>query len=380
MVSIFGPMTLVRKQSIWAQWRAGVPMSSIARDIQKPPATVYSYLLYHGGIEPVPRVRRVDSLSFYERETISRGLARQVSIRAIARELNRSASTVSREVARNGGPIRYRAELAEKSFLKKAKRPKPPVLAKNPRLCKLVSKKLGLDWSPEQISGWLSIKYPEIKEMNVSHETIYKTLYIQTRGVFREELKKHLRTKRMFRQAKNHHSAYSNDIPGAISIRERPLEADSRTVPGHWEGDLLCGSDNTAIATVVERQSRFTVLCKVKGKDAISVVESLEAQMKKLPRHLLKSLTWDRGRELSAHKSFTVATNMNVYFCDPSSPWQRGTNENTNGLLRQYFPKQTSLAHYGQAALNRIAANLNSRPRKTLDFKTPSQVLNEVLH
>jgi IS30 family transposase len=380
MVSVHGEMTPVRKQHIWAEWREGVPMSVIARNIGKPPATVYSYLLYHGGIEPLPRVRRAGCLSFQERETISRHLAQQLSIRAIARLLGRAASTISREVHRNGGAAQYRAESAEKAFVKRAKRPKPPVLAIRARLCKLVTAKLELDWSPEQISGWLKLNYPGCAQMNVSHETIYKTLYIQTRGVLREELKKHLRTKRMFRQAKNHKSLYNNDIAGAISIQQRPSEVDTRTVPGHWEGDLICGANNTAVATVVERQSRFTVLCKVQGKDAASVVQSLSLQMNKLPQHLRKSLTWDRGRELCAHKTLTVATKMNVYFCDPSSPWQRGTNENTNGLLRQYFPKQTSLAHYNQGGLNQIAKQLNARPRKALGFKTPAEVFNELLH
>jgi IS30 family transposase len=380
MTSIYGPMTPSRKETIWSQWRKGIPMITISREIKKPPATVYSYLLYHGGIEPTARVRRKGSLNFCERETISRHLAQQTSIRAIARELGRCASTVSREVNRNGGETRYRAELAEKAFIKKAKRPKAPMLATNAKLCKLVASKLEQDWSPEQISGWLKLTHPNQKEMYVSHETIYKTLYIQTRGVLREQLKKHLRTKRMFRHAKNHHAAVNNDIPAAISIRDRPVEIDTREVPGHWEGDLIIGSNHSAIATVVERQSRFTVLCKVKGKDTAGVVASLTKQMSKLPEHVLKSLTWDRGREMCGHQQFTIATKMNVYFCDPSSPWQRGTNENTNGLLRQYFPKQTSLSNFNQLELNKVALKLNSRPRKTLGYKTPAQVLNEVLH
>jgi IS30 family transposase len=380
VVSIHGAMTDERKIRIWSLWRRGIPMSDISRDIGKPPATVFSYLLYHGGIEPQRKVRRAGSLSFCERETISRGLANGRSLRAIAAELGRSPSTISREVSRNAGAAKYRAELAEKAFRKRAKRPKESLLGSNRPLCDIVAEKLEKDWSPEQIAGWLKLTYADSQEMRMSHETIYKTLYIQTLGLLREELKKHLLTKRMFRHAKNHKVASRGDIPGAISIRDRPAEVEARAIPGHWEGDLIVGSNNSAIATVVERHLRFTVLCKVDGKDAVSVVGALTNQMTKLPKHVLNCLTWDRGREMCAHKAFAMATEMDVYFCDSSSPWQRGTNENTNGLLRQYFPKQNSLASYGQAMLDSVAAKLNSRPRKTLGYKTPAQVFNEVLH
>jgi IS30 family transposase len=379
MVSVFGAMTNERKVRIWGLWEAGWPMSDIARDIAKPPATVYSYLLYHGGIQPRKRIRRATCLSMDEREAISRGLACGESIRGLSRQLGRNASTISREVARNGGATLYRACSAEQAFLKRSKRPKPFLFAQNPELKDVVVQKLESDWSPEQIAGWLKTSSSQGEWACVSHETIYKSLFIQTRGLFRSELKKHLRTKRMFRHAKSHKVATRGQIIDAISIRERPPEVADRAIPGHWEGDLIIGANNSAIATVVERQSRFTVLCKVKNKTATNVVMSLTAQMKKLPQKVRKSLTWDRGQELSAHKRFSLDTEMAVYFCDPSSPWQRGTNENTNGLLRQYFPKGTGLAGYTQAQLDNVAALLNSRPRKTLGFQTPAQIFNTVL-
>ena len=380
MVSVCAAMTHERKIRIWEMWRRGHSMSEIARTIEKPPATVYSYLLYHGGITPRPQVRRPGSLSLEEREAISRGLARAQSIRGIAGALGRSPSTISREVLRNGGRDKYRAHDAEKAFFKRGRRPKAILLAENADLRCVVTEMLEADWSPEQISGWLKTQSLGGKTMCISHETIYKSLFIQTRGVLREELKKHLRTKRMFRRAKSHKSGSRGQIIDAVSIRDRPAEIEDRAIPGHWEGDLIIGSGNSAIATVVERHSRFTVLCKVRSKSAIFVVQSLTEQMTKLPQQILKSLTWDRGQELSAHKSFTVATDMAVYFCDPSSPWQRGTNENTNGLLRQYFPKGSELATYTQNQLDSIAEKLNARPRKTLGFKTPTQEINDVLH
>ncbi|WP_176026293.1 IS30 family transposase [Robbsia andropogonis] len=379
MASIFGPMTDARKTRIWTLWRGGIPMSEIARDIAKPPATVYSYLLYHGGIEPRQHIRRQGSLSLEERETISRELASGASMRSIAKSLNRSASTISREISRNGGITRYRAWHAEAAFFKRCKRPKSLLLRRYPKLCRQVIALLKQDWSPEQISGWLRQENGTGVGMSISHETIYKSLFIQTRGVLREELKKHLRMKRMFRRARNHQTPSRGNIQGAVSIRERPAEIEDRAIPGHWEGDLIVGSLNSAIATIVERHSRFTLLCKVKNKGALTVIEALAGQMHKLPRELSKSLTWDRGQELSAHKAFSLATDMAVYFCDPSSPWQRGTNENTNGLLRQYFPKGTCLSGFSQKELDKIAEKLNTRPRKTLKFKTPAQVLQAAL-
>jgi len=381
MPSIYGAMTDDRKASIWRLWQQGHPMSEIARTIDKPPATVYSYLLYHGGIAPRKKLRRANCLTLEERESISRALASERSIRSVARELNRSPSTISREIARNGGAVKYRASIAEQAFLKRTKRPKSLLLAVRPDLRCLVEKKLASNWSPEQIAGWLKSRQTSAgKEMYVSHETIYKSLFIQTRALFRAELKKHLRTKRMFRHAKSHKVGTRGQILDAISIRDRPAEIEDRAIPGHWEGDLIVGANNSAIATVVERQSRFTVLCKCEGRTAQSVVNSLTEQMKKLPNQVLKSLTLDRGQEFSAHKIFSVATDMDVYFCDPRSPWQRGTNENTNGLLRQYFPKGSGLARYSQSELDDIAAELNARPRKTLKFKTPAEIFHDALH
>jgi IS30 family transposase len=348
-------------------------MRFIAADIEKPSTTVFSYLLYHGGIEPRTRARRAGALSFDEQETISRSLARGDSMRAIARDLDRAPSSISREVSRNGGVGRYRAALAEKVFPKRAKRPKPMLLTENTRLRDTVCRPLEEDWSPEQISARLKASQAaDGSNMYVFHETIYKSLFVRAKGVIREELKKRLRTKRMFRHARTHRVSTRGQIVDAISIRERPAEVEDRAIPGHWKGDLIIRANNTAIATVVERQSRITVLCKLQNRRASSVVGALTDQMLQLPQHLLKSLTWNRGHEMSAHKIFTFNTEMTVYFCDPSSPWQRGTSESTNGLLRDYFPKGKPMGMYSQSQLTEIANKLNPRPRKTLKFKTPA--------
>ena len=373
------PMNPTRKTIIWQRWKAGSSMAEISREIAKPPATVFSYLWYHGGIEPRRRSRSVTALSFCERETISRGLASGESMRAMAALLGRSPSTIFREIKRNGGPRRYRAIEADKAAWKRAKRPKPLLLASSSELNKLVASKLSVDWSPEQISGWLKIEFPEDESLRVSHETIYRSIFIQTRGLFRDEIRKHLRTKRKFRHSKNHKAGTRGRIVDGVSISERPAEVEDRAVPGHWEGDLIAGSLNSYIATVVERSSRFTILVKVDDKSTNSVVTALSRQMGKLPELLKRSLTWDRGTELASHARFTMATDMDVYFCDPSSPWQRGTNENTNGLLRQYFPKGTCLSKKSQKELDKVATKLNTRPRKTLGFHTPADKLNEVL-
>jgi len=310
-------------------------------------------------------------LPLSERENISRGLAAGKTIRSIASELARNPSTVSREINKNGGKFKYRAIDADIAAWKHAKRPKLPLLVKKHRLKEIVTRKLSEDWSPEQISGWLKIQFPDNKSMHVSHETIYKSLFIQTRGIFRKEMRKHLRTKRKFRHSKKHKVATRGQIVEGVSISERPAEIEDRAIPGHWEGDLIQGTINSYIATVVERASHFTILVKVDGKNTDHVASALTKQMIKLPGLLKQSLTWDRGKELASHKKITVETNMNVYFCDPGSPWQRGTNENTKGLLRQYFPKGSCLSVYSQNDLNKIAAKLNNRPRKTLMFKTP---------
>ena len=263
------------KKVIWREWAQGTPMSLIARLIQKPPATVFSYLRYSGGIRPRPRQQRMSSLSGAEREEISRGLTAQQSLRAIARTLHRSPSTISREVHRNGGLARYRALDAAVMATKLARRPKPCLLATHPVLRGLVARKLSQEWSPQQIASWLKRAYAGEDHMRVSHETIYRTLFIQTRGLFRKELRQHLRTKRLFRHAKSHRPATRGSLMDGVSIRDRPAVVDDRAVPGHWEGDLLCGSRNSYIATVVERQTRFTVLVKLKGKDTKHVISAL---------------------------------------------------------------------------------------------------------
>jgi len=333
----------------------------------------------HGGIAPAVRRRALLALTLREREEISRVLASGSSIREIAKCLARTVSTVSREVARHGGRPAYRASQADGEAWQSALRPKRCLLSIHVKLRNIVASKLILDWSPEQISGWLKIQYPDDESMRVSHETIYRSLFIQARGVLKKELLEHLRSKRRMRRSQ--HSRIFKDargqIPEAISIRERPAEAEDRAIPGHWEGDLLRGSSNSHIATLVERHSRFTALVKVPSKDTAVVVAALTRHVRKLPAALRRSLTWDRGLEMAKHKSFTVATDVKVYFCDPQSPWQRGSNENTNGLLRQYFPKKTDLSDYTQSELDKVALRLNQRPRKTLGFQTPASKLRE---
>jgi IS30 family transposase len=320
-------------------------------------------------------------LSFAQREEISRGLAQGVSLREVARRLGRAPSTISREVERHGGRARYRATLADERAWNRARRPKPCKLATQPRLRDLVAGKLAEDWSPEQISGWLAQAYPDEHALQVSTETIYRSLFIQARGVLRKELTAHLRTRRTMRRSK--HSSRKGQgrggIVDAISIRERPAEAEDRAVPGHWEGDLLAGATNTHIATLVERQTRYVMLVKVGGKDTTTVVDALASHVQTLPVQLRASLTWDRGMELAEHGRFKIATDVAVYFCDPQSPWQRGSNENTNGLLRQYFPKKTDLSGFTQNDLDTVAARLNARPRKTLDFDTPAARFADVV-
>jgi IS30 family transposase len=334
---------------------------------------------HHGGIVPVLRRRGLLALTLTEREEISRGIASGSSIRDIARRLERATSTVSREVARHGGRPGYRANEADRQAWASALRPKRCLLAIHVKLQRVVASKLNLDWSPEQVSGWLKIQYPDDESMRVSYETIYRSLFIQARGVLKKELLGHLRSKRRIRWSQ--HSRIFRDSRGqivdAISIRERPAEIEDRAIPGHWEGDLIGGTKNSHIATLVERHSRFTALVKVHSKDTAAVVAALSRQIRRLPVSLRRSLTWDRGLEMAKHKNFTVATNVKVYFCDPHSPWQRGTNENTNRLLRQYLPKRTDLSGYAQSDLDKIALRLNQRPRKTLGFQTPASKLRE---
>jgi IS30 family transposase len=370
-----------QKAELWERWKSGQCVADIARALgRRNKSGVYRVLAHDGGIAPLARRRAAGALRFEEREEISRGIAAGRSIRRIARDLGRSPSTVSREIRRNGGSQSYRASWADRGAWDRTLRPKVCRLAHHAPLRWRVAQKLALQWSPAQIAGWLKQQFPTDPNMQLSHETIYRSLFVQTRGVLKKELMAHLRTARQMRQAKGGTTKSGlGQIVDAVSIRERPAEAEDRAVPGHWEGDLLAGANNTHIATLVERHSRFVMLLKVPSKNTATVVAALARHIGKLPRELRRSLTWDRGKEMAAHHSFTVATNVRVYFCDPRSPWQRGTNENTNGLLRQYFPKGTDLSAFSQAHLNRIALRLNQRPRKTLGFKSPADKLGLVL-
>jgi transposase, IS30 family len=371
-------LSAAQMADLWCRWKAGQSLHTIGRAFGKPHNSIHCFLSHRGGIVPAVRRRAVLALTVVEREDISRGLASGSSLRDIAKGLERAPSTVSREVARHGGRPEYRANDADQRAWDSTLRPKRCLLAIHVKLQKVVASKLILDWSPEQISGWLKICYADDESMRVSHETIYRSLFIQARGVLKKELVGHLRSKRRIRRSR--HSRIFKDSRGqivdAISIRERPAEIEDRAVPGHWEGDLIGGTKNSHIATLVERHSRFTALVKVQSKDTATVVAALSRQIRKLPTSLRRSLTWDRGLEMAQHKSFTVATDVKVYFCDPHSPWQRGTNENTNRLLRQYLPKRTDLSGYTQTQLDKIALRLNQRPRKTLGFETPASKLH----
>ena len=366
------------RSELWDRWQRGESLRSIGRVFGKPSSSIYFQLAPHGGIRPTPRHRSRLALTLSEREEISRGIEAQRSIRLMARLLSRSPSTVSREVRRNGGYDRYRAAEADARAWIRTRRPKRCKLANSPWLREVVSRKLRLNWSPEQIAGWLKRGHPEDGSYQVSHETIYRSLFVQARGVLKKELLQHLRSKRTIRRSKQatQKGGAHGQIKDTVSIRERPASVEDRAVPGHWEGDLLSGSKNSHIATLVERHTRYVMLAKVANKETQTVVSALIKQAKKLPTELYKSLTWDRGKELAAHKQFTLATDIDVYFCDPQSPWQRGSNENTNGLLRQYFPKGTDLSVYSQADLNKVARQLNERPRKTLEFETPAERFN----
>ena len=370
-------LSAVQKAELWARWKNGQSLSEIGRALGKHAASIHGVVATRGGIVPAQRRRSRLALTLAEREEISRGIAANLSVREIAGTIGKAASTVSRELNRHGGRGHYRAADADERAWKQARRPKTCKLAIHDRLRRFVASKLSLDWSPEQIAGGLKLRFPEDDVMRLSHETIYRSLFIQARGVLKKELMAHLRIRRMMRRSKfaTTEGQPRGQIIDAVSIRERPAEVEDRAVPGHWEGDLITGSNNTHIATLVERQSRFTMLVKIKGKDTASVVSALSRQVRKLPIELRQSLTWDRGSELAHHKLFTVATEVQVYFCDPQSPWQRGTNENTNGLLRQYFPKGTNLSGYSQSDLNKVARRLNERPRKTLGFHTPADKL-----
>jgi IS30 family transposase len=364
-----------QKAMMWDRWQRGESLHDIARLFDRGHSSIQRILCESGGIRPAQRVRSKSALSLSEREEISRGVVAGRSMRLIAASLARAPSTVSRELKRNGGCQGYRASKADQSAWDQAHRPKRCKLARNRALARIVAQKLKMLWSPEQIAGWLKCTYPQDENYQVSHETIYRTLFVQARGALKKEPLQHLRRTRVMRRSR--HYTQKRDAHGrisnTISISERPPSVEDRAVPGHWEGDLIFGSNNSQIATLVERQTRYLMMAKVNGKDTETVVNALIKHAHQLPRELYASLTWDRGKEMADHQRFTLATDIKVYFCDPQNPWQRGSNENTNGLLRQYFPKGTDLSVYSQAKLNAVARQLNERPRKTLNFKTPAE-------
>lgn len=365
-----------QRAEIWDRWQRGESMSSIGRRFDRESSSVFSVLSPSGGIRPPERRRARRALSLAEREEVSRGLVAGRSLRSIAVQLGRAPSTISREVARNGGRDRYRATRSDQAAWDRALRPKACKLACYPSLRRTVSAKLSRKWSPEQIAGWLGRSFADQEQHRVSHETIYKSLYIQTRGVLKKALLEHLRAKRTIRRSR--HASLKRDglgqIKDAVSISERPAAVEDRAVPGHWEGDLISGARGSHVVTLVERQSRYVILAKVANKQTNTVVSALIAQARTLPRELYRSLTWDRGKELADHRRFTLATDVVVYFCDPQSPWQRGTNENTNRLLRQYLPHGIDLSTFSQDQLSTIARQLNERPRKTLNYETPAEM------
>lgn len=371
-------LTTEERQEFWRMWRQGKSHQAIATQMGIAKPSVFMYLRDRGGIEPRKRTRSVIVLSENEREEISRGLGSGLSLRQIARGLGRSPSTISREVRRHGGRCKYRAAAADRRAWKNACRPKPSRLSCNERLRAMVSEKLRKRWSPEQIAAWLRREHADDRRLQVSHETIYKSLFIQSRGALKQELRDYLRTKRRFRQARTKTRKGHGIIPDPISIRERPAEVEDRAIPGHWEGDLISGELNFShIATLVERKTRYVMLARLRSKTTDEVTKAIARQIKKLPTELRKSLTWDNGGELTNHKQLTLDANIDIYFCDPHSPWQRGSNENTNGLLRQYFPKGTDLSGHSQRKLDAVARELNERPRKTLGFKTPAAALQQ---
>ncbi len=367
------------KALMWDRWQKGDSLHAIARLFDRGHGSIARILSRTGGIRPAKRTRSGRALSLAEREEISRGVVAGRSLRSIAASLGRAPSTVSREINRNGGRRSYRANQADQATWDRAHRPKTCKLAHNRALAGIVAKRLQLEWSPRQIAGWLKRTYPDDETYQVSHETIYRTLFIQARGALKKELLQHLRRSRRMRRSRHHtqKTADHGRISDAVSIRERPAEAEDRAVPGHWEGDLLFGSNNSQIATLVERHTRYVMIARVKSKDTETVINALIRQAHKLPRELYQSLTWDRGKEMADHKRFSLDTDIKVYFCDPQSPWQRGSNENTNGLLRQYFPKGMDLSNIHQNRLNAVARRLNERPRETLNFETPAERFNQ---
>jgi len=374
-------LSVSEREELWDRWEAGESQRSISRWLGRSPTTVRSQLIASGWNRPVPvREWSLLRLSLGEREEISRGIAGGESFRSIASRLGRSPSTVCREVKTNGGHLKYRATVAHRASRRRAKRPKPMKLTECPRLAEAVETKLDMWWSPGQISRWLVRAYPDNQEMRVSHETIYQSLFVQGKGALRRELWRSLRAGRAVRRPQGRPKSTKGKIRDMVMISERPAEIEDRAVPGHWEGDLIIGTGKSAIGTLVERQTRYVMLFRVpKGNKAEDVRVALTDTIRKLPEHLWQSLTWDQGREMAQHAQFSVDTGVQVYFCDPKSPWQRGSNENTNGLLRQYFPKGTDLSQHTQDDLDQAAYSLNTRPRQTLDDMTPSEKLAETM-
>ena len=366
---------------VWDRWQAGDAYRLIGRDLGRSAASIRAFVESWGGVRPQPRRRSPRHLSFDEREEISRGVAAGNSLRMVAARLGRAPSTISRELTRNGGRVGYRAHHADRTAWRRARRPKPSKLAENPELRGVVEEKLGEWWSPQQVVLWLKRTYGDNPEMYVSHETIYLSLFVQGKGALRRELTDCLRTGRAYRRPKVKRApSGKGQIVDPVMISERPAEVEDRAVPGHWEGDLLMGRRQTAIGTLVERHTRYVMLFPLPdGNTAESVRDALTETVQRLPDHLWKSVTWDQGKEMAQHAQFKVDTGVQVFFCDPKSPWQRGTNENTNGLLRQYFPKGTDMSLLTQADLDKAAHSLNGRPRQTLDGMTPSEKLAEVL-
>jgi IS30 family transposase len=369
------------KHELWQRWRRGEPVREIAQALQRTKSTVYAAVEAEGGIAPRPRRRSRLALTAHEREEISRHLAQGESLRTISRRLRRAPSTVCREVGRNGGRAVYRAARADGQAWRRSRRPQPCRLSRRPALRRAVARQLARQWSPQQIAGWLRRTFPSDPEMQVSPETIYRSLFVQSRGVLKRRLLRELRHHPPFRHARaaTQRRPHQSRLVEALSIRQRPADVADRAVPGHWEGDLLEGTRNTFVATLVERQSRYVLLIRVPNKETQTVIRALARRIRRLPQGLRRSLTWDRGAELAAHRALTIATDVKVFFCDPQSPWQRGSNENTNGLLRQYLPRGTDLSGYSQARLDAIALRLNTRPRMTLGYQTPADKLAEIV-
>jgi IS30 family transposase len=368
-----------QKALMWERWKQGWTLHEIGKLFDRAHTSVHRILAETGGFRPAQRLRASSALTLAEREEISRAMVAGESIRSTAARMGRAPSTISREIKRNGGGEGYRANQADEAAWERARRPKRCKLVEDRVLARIVADKLRMLWSPEQIAGWLKHTYPSDESHHVSHETIYRSLFIQARGALKKELLEHLRRTRGMRRSRHYtqKTAIHGQIVDAVSLSERPPCVEDRAVPGHWEGDLVFGSGKSQIATLVERQTRYVMLVKLDGKDTQTVVNALIKNARKLPQELYKSLTWDRGTEMHAHKQFTMATDIQVYFCDPRSPWQRGSNENTNGLLRQYLPKGMDISGFSQLQLNAIARQLNERPRKTLGFRTPAEMFSE---